>query len=255
MTFYDSSEEVRLGTRAHPRPLKGLVDNADEWVLGPLHIHKSQPLWSLGYSGRLTSTSRIRKHRLDQASHDKAGWALIFRASDRDENPEGPDEYLFGWTPTELGAEVDDWIDFLNREIRARVENRRWTVRGDYSEPHLRAALRTFKKPLEDLVEASIEGWRLGTLQIPKHGLTFTGSHRGDLTIASRFRKSWFELRGGPRGWAILFRSSAPGTLSVIDETFVGWAPPERVADVDRWIAALNTEIKARLAEAKKRTT
>jgi hypothetical protein len=53
----------------------------------------------------------------------KKGWAIILRVWDADSNPTYPGVYekFPGWVPPEREEEADQWITFLNAEIRARI--------------------------------------------------------------------------------------------------------------------------------------
>lgn len=96
--------------------------------------------------------------------------------------------------------------------------------------------------------------WSLGTFSISKLRPTYGIGWTLPLQPASRLYKRWFEFHDlAVRGWAIIFRIADPvGEPTGKFEVFVGWVPPERERDADRWIAFLNAQIHDRLVKAGK---
>lgn len=109
------------------------------------------------------------------------------------------------------------------------------------------------RAPLDGLHETG-DAWSLGaSVRIDKRYPLFSDGLERDLLPTSHFYKRWFELaEPGQRGWAIVFQVFPPGTLPRPKaEYFVGWVPPERGDEADRWIEFLNHEIRDRLQRAK----
>ena len=117
--YQDEDIKISLGT--HLTPLNGIEELGTEWNLGSLTIDKRRPAWRMGWGGRLTSASHLRKQRFDFANTNQRGWALIFRSFDRDAKTGLPEEFFVGWVPPEREADADRWIDFLNSQIKDRL--------------------------------------------------------------------------------------------------------------------------------------
>ena len=91
------------------------------WALGRFTIAKRHPTFGHGYHGTLGLQSRFRKQWFDAPKYGLSGWALIFRAFDHSGTSDRPDEFFVGIVPPEQEAAADQWIDFLNAEIRRVV--------------------------------------------------------------------------------------------------------------------------------------
>lgn len=108
-------------------------------------------------------------------------------------------------------------------------------------------------KEISDLVEYEHE-WLLNTFGIDRHEPYYRIGWSFGLRPESRLYLRWFELADeGVKGWAVVFRIFDPvGEPTTNYELFVGWVPPARKADAERWVEFLNAEIRDRLEEAGK---
>jgi hypothetical protein len=104
-------------------PLSGLSESEHEWHLETFSISKVRPSYRIGWSFALQPESRLYKRWFDLSDLGKNGWAIIFRVWDASSNPNYPGVYekFPGWVPPEREKEADQWITFLNAEIRARL--------------------------------------------------------------------------------------------------------------------------------------
>ncbi len=115
-------------------------------------------------------------------------------------------------------------------------------------EQALRFGLKVRPKPLVGIKD-TVGEWQLGTLGIAKTDPSFRSGWSFSLTPTAHFAKQWSDI-DDRRGWAVTFRSGG-----VNGDFVAGWVPPEREAEADQWIAFLNAEIAARLAEKAARPT
>jgi hypothetical protein len=119
----------------------------------------------------------------------------------------------------------------------------------DATDQTLKTLLRPRKdRPLERLQEN--DDWvGLDTFQISKHRAVYSDGWTADLRSESCAYKRWFDFRDiDMRGWAVMFHIFDPlGDQSSECEQFLGWVPPDRVADADRWLDVLNEQVRARL--------
>jgi hypothetical protein len=118
----------------------------------------------------------------------------------------------------------------------------------EFDDDKLRRFLRgTRSAPLENLDESD-DVWRLGTFSISKRRAVWNDGWTHDLRPESRLYKRWFDFPDeGKSGWAIIFRIFDPTNDGAKHyETFPGWVPPERGAEVDGWIELLNGAIAQR---------
>jgi hypothetical protein len=115
----------------------------------------------------------------------------------------------------------------------------------------VRDRLELHREPLDGIHEKEYQ-WDLGQVTISKKEPIFRVGYWEPLNSDSRFYKRPFDFGPTSRGTAAIFQvfdpmSSTPGKC----EYLVGWVPPEREADLDRWIAFLNTEIAKRVSPAR----
>lgn len=123
------------------------------------------------------------------------------------------------------------------------------------TDDRLRVLLGIHRAPVER-VEDTGDSWALGpSVRIHKRFATFSTGFGYDLLPWSRFYRRPFDFPDlGKRGSVIVFQFFPPGLLPwPTAEYFAGWVPPEREADADRWVAFLNDEIRARVAQKPRR--
>lgn len=104
-------------------PLDGLHETGDAWSLGSsVRIDKRYPLFSDGFERDLLPSSHFYKRWFELAEHGQRGWAIVFQVFPPGTLPWPKAEYFAGWVPPERGDEADRWIEFLNNEIRDRLQ-------------------------------------------------------------------------------------------------------------------------------------
>jgi hypothetical protein len=121
-----------------------------------------------------------------------------------------------------------------------------------YTTEDLRVFLRFHSQPLGGIEETEHEWW-LGSLSLSKHHPTFRSGYSHQLEPNSTFRKRWFDpTEFSPRCWVVIFQAFDPNeTNPEPPEYLVGWVPPEREQELDKWLAFLNGEIANRLDAAR----
>jgi hypothetical protein len=103
-------------------PIDGF-DEDSHWRLDAFGISKHEARYDIGYSFALWPESRMYKRWFDFPDLGKKGWAIVLRVWDTGSNERNPDVYekFPGWVPPAREQEADQWIAFLNQEIRARL--------------------------------------------------------------------------------------------------------------------------------------
>ncbi len=117
-----TEDVIRLYMDPPEKPLTGLKDTGDAWGLagGPCWINKRRASYSDGYHHNLRPESHFYKRAFHFPDLDARGLAIVFRLIDP-VDPNRLSEYFSGWVPPEREAEADQWIAFLNGEIKARL--------------------------------------------------------------------------------------------------------------------------------------
>ena len=110
-----TDQDLRTELGMHSTPLEGIKDTDHEWFLGLLSISKHYPLFRSGYGHPLRPESAFRKQWFD--IDGRRGWAVTFHTSG------DPSDYFAGWVPPERELDADEWIFFLNAEIRQRLSD------------------------------------------------------------------------------------------------------------------------------------
>lgn len=105
-------------------PIDGLRSGSSYWMLGLVGIGKNAPRFTNGFHPRLWPESRLYRRWFDFPDLGKKGWAIILRVWDEGSSPKSPGVYdqFPGWVPPERVKEADQWIAFLNQEIRDRLQ-------------------------------------------------------------------------------------------------------------------------------------
>jgi hypothetical protein len=232
--------------------LKELKEDDSAFRLRTFSIAKHQPTYSNGWTFHLRPTSRFYKRWFDLPDIGVRGWAIVFRIHD-------PEEIMAGWVTPEREHDADQWIAVLNAEIRDRLQGKNHPF-GPYSDPaitdaKLRFLLQQGGGDRLYSIKEDDERLSLLALRISKQRPEFMidGRTWHALRPESRLYKRWFELDGvkPARGWALIFRMFDPeGTPTEPYEDFVGYAPPEKEQDADRWIERINAAIQNRLQHA-----
>jgi hypothetical protein len=116
-----TTADIELLLDLHRLPLDKIEESGHEWWLGSLSISKQHREFRSGFGHSLQSESGFRKQWFE-FDDGRRGWAAIFQAFDPNSpNPELP-EYFLGWVQPEREHELDQWIAFLNSEIRKRLQ-------------------------------------------------------------------------------------------------------------------------------------
>lgn len=247
-----------LRSSAELHKLNELKEDDSAFRLRTFSILKRQPSYDNGWTWALRPTSRFYKRWFDLADIGVRGWAIVFRIHDPDETY-GVEELMAGWVPPEREHDADRWIAVLNAEVRDRLQGKNHPA-GPYSDPALTdAKLRFLLKQgggdrLHSIKEDD-ERLSLLTLRISKQRPEFMidGRTWHALRPESRLYKRWFEFADAQpaQGWALIFRMFDPAaTPTEAYEDFVGWVPPEKEQEADRWIERINSDIQLRLKDA-----
>ncbi len=121
---YSDDEQLRRTlTIANCGAIDGFRETSDEWCLDTFGIGKRRPYFRSGWSFDLFPESRFYRRWFDFPDLGAKGWAIILRVWDAGSPPNHADVYekFPGWVPPERVQEADQWITFLNAEIRARL--------------------------------------------------------------------------------------------------------------------------------------
>jgi hypothetical protein len=103
------------------------------------------------------------------------------------------------------------------------------------------------RRPIDALTETD-QFWLAGTLRLMKRRPHFHYGFGGTLTNDSLFRKQRFHYpEASAEGFALILLGFIHPSGEP-EEFFAGWVPPEAEAEMDRWIAFLNRQIRLRLA-------
>lgn len=124
MRDLSDDNELRASLRTvRDTPLKGFSEDPYAWHLDSFGIYKQKCAYNIGWAFALWPESRIYKRWFDFPDLGMKGWAIILRVWDADSNPKSPGVYekFPGWVPPEREGEADQWITFLNAEIRDRI--------------------------------------------------------------------------------------------------------------------------------------
>lgn len=107
------------------RPTAGIRDTGDSWGLdvGP-RINKRRATFTDGFGYDLHPKSHFYKRWFDFPETNKRGWAVIFQVAPPGEKWARMSEYFAAWVPPEREADADRWIEFLNGEIRKRLDGK-----------------------------------------------------------------------------------------------------------------------------------
>jgi hypothetical protein len=117
-----TDEQLRM-VAFESSPLVDIAESEAMFTLGSVSISRIDARFSVGFRSALHHDSRFRKQRFVFSSGRRA-CAVIFRRWERGEQGE-PDEFLCGWVPEDREAEADQWIKFLNTELRWRLVEKR----------------------------------------------------------------------------------------------------------------------------------
>lgn len=104
-------------------PSTGLYETGGFWGLqsSSVRINKRFPEFSAGFNWDLAPTSHFYKRWFDYPDLGKRGWMIMFQVHPPDEPGHRPAEYICAWVPPDREKDADQWIDFLNAEIRDRL--------------------------------------------------------------------------------------------------------------------------------------
>jgi hypothetical protein len=120
-----TNDDIRVELRLKPRQLSGIEESEHEWFIGVIGISKHHSIFQCHYAHDLHASSQFYKQWFDL--EERRGWAILFRAFEPKPEPGQPDEYFAGWVSPERGAEVDQWLIFLNQEIANRLSHKQPT--------------------------------------------------------------------------------------------------------------------------------
>ena len=101
-----------LGT--WPDPLDGIAQNERYWRIGLIEISKFDASFRVGFGAGLGPEARFYTRSFDVDG--RKGVAVLFAPS------ETASEFLAGWVPPDREAEANEWVAFLNGEIRKVLE-------------------------------------------------------------------------------------------------------------------------------------
>lgn len=103
-------------------PIACLHETGDAWGFGQsLRIDKRWPQFTDGFNRNLRPESHFYKRRFDVADAGVQRCAIIFRVFVPVDPPAQRSEYFAGWVPLDRETDADQWITFLNAEIRDRL--------------------------------------------------------------------------------------------------------------------------------------
>lgn len=103
-------------------PIDRLHETGDAWGFGQsLRIDRRWAKYSDGFNWDLRPESHFYKRRFDFPDMGTKGCAIIFQAFPPIDPPAQRSEYFAGWVPLDREADADQWIAFLNAEIRDRL--------------------------------------------------------------------------------------------------------------------------------------
>ena len=120
----DESIRILLGGSCET-PLSGIKETPAVWDLGGLRIKRRYPEWVAGFARDLYPQSHFYKRWFALPTTAQRGWAVIFQVRPVAEAaPDQKVEYLAGWVQPERADEADRWIEFLNSEIRKRLQEK-----------------------------------------------------------------------------------------------------------------------------------
>ncbi len=113
-------DKVRLKAETS-RPLAGIEQTEDEWLLGHMHVGKHSADGGTSWRVAFSRTSRFYK-RVTPLADGAQVVAVVLRICDENDPPgQKQIEHLAGWVPSECESEADQWIAFLNEEIAQRL--------------------------------------------------------------------------------------------------------------------------------------
>jgi len=253
-----TDDSIRHRVRYH-EPLVAIKETESEWLLGSMHVGKHEAKGGTSWRGDFDESTAFRKQPFDYPDLGR-GWAIIFRQTAHSRLEREAIEYVAGWVPSDRGQQADEWIAFLNKEIRHRVEE---CATRDVSRPefvpddrglddpgYLRQQL--LAKPIDGIVETMEEDephWRVGEILLSQEVPTFEIAGLEDFyPDEARFRKQNFDYPSESlRGAALIFHEGRRRGRDV--EYLVGWVPSDREPEAERWVAFLNAAMdRARAA-------
>ena len=112
MSITLTDEELRTELYFHIKPLTGITENANEWVLGTWTLSKSHTTWRTGYAHPLVQGAKFTTFAFDVDG--KQGIGLLFESAGQ------PPWTMVGWVPTDQVDDAKAWAAFLNGEIAKR---------------------------------------------------------------------------------------------------------------------------------------
>lgn len=254
-----SDESIRSLLRGGPEiyKLDALREDDGAFRLRTLSIMKRTPCYSNGWTWDLQPTSRFYKRWFELSDIGVRGWAIVFRIHDPGRAFKA-EELMPGWVPPEREHDADRWITILNGEIRDRLQGKNHLPGpGSHlsiTDAKLHHLLKRGAGVRIHSVKEDDERLSLLALDISKLRPEFTTDGRTwhVLRPESHLYKRWFEFADVQpnRGWALIFRMLDPeGTPTKPYEEFVGFAPPEKEHEADRWIERINAAIQDRLRD------
>lgn len=116
-----TEDVIRVYMRGTEDPSPGIWETAIAWGLRSVRIDKRHPKFSDGFERDLDPTSHFYKRWFELADIDKRGWAIVFQVAPPESTQREVAEYFCGWVPPERGDEADQWISFLNDQIKDRL--------------------------------------------------------------------------------------------------------------------------------------